>query len=274
MRALKRPRSPYKKDLERALNDNERQRFRSSVLIAYEQSKRYAHHSPALHEIVTKLNDKESSVRFLTLYKANRNDVRSIKSKVWDCLDDIGRAYCQYCGISAPDTLDHFLEKAKVPELSLYTRNLIPCCGGCNRDRGKTFDEHGKRRIIHFYDDDVDNYPKMLKAAVTFNVIGDPEVTYSVAQISGQNRALYYAHFGALKLAKRYSIAALAYLQTLRVRSSGQVSEAQLSSELQREADALTKTNGRNDHIAALCLALLSNQPALGWLVQSRNALG
>ncbi|MCE9940710.1 MULTISPECIES: hypothetical protein [Serratia] len=64
---------------------------------------------------------------------------------------------CPYCGVSPCRTLDHYYNKALLPQFSFLPENLIPCCGDCNKDKSvkKSF---GKwKRIINPYYDDYDS---------------------------------------------------------------------------------------------------------------------
>ncbi|HAK8512195.1 TPA: HNH endonuclease [Salmonella enterica subsp. enterica serovar Litchfield] len=61
---------------------------------------------------------------------------------------------CPYCGVSPCRTLDHYYNKALLPQFSFLPENLIPCCGDCNRDKGakKAFSKW-RRFVNPFYDD-------------------------------------------------------------------------------------------------------------------------
>ncbi|HFN9835606.1 TPA: hypothetical protein ACHH4S_003486 [Yersinia enterocolitica] len=61
---------------------------------------------------------------------------------------------CPYCGVSPCRTLDHYYNKALLPQFSFLPENLIPCCGDCNKDKGskKAFSKW-KRIINPYYDD-------------------------------------------------------------------------------------------------------------------------
>jgi len=78
--------------------------------------------------------------------------------KIRDCYVNNG-ILCPYCGVSPCRTLDHYYNKALLPQFSFLPANLIPCCGDCNKDKGikKSF---GKwKRIINPY---YDNYDSLL----------------------------------------------------------------------------------------------------------------
>lgn len=61
---------------------------------------------------------------------------------------------CPYCGVSPCRTLDHYYNKALLPQFSFLPENLIPCCGDCNRDKGSKKAFSKWRRFVNpFYDD-------------------------------------------------------------------------------------------------------------------------
>ncbi|MEE4406672.1 HNH endonuclease signature motif containing protein [Enterobacter mori] len=82
------------------------------------------------------------------------------KLRKTDYIESIRRIYaesgllCPYCGVSPCRTLDHYYNKALLPQFSFLPENLIPCCGDCNRDKGsrKSFSKW-KRFVNPFYDD-------------------------------------------------------------------------------------------------------------------------
>ena len=60
---------------------------------------------------------------------------------------------CSMCGAPKSGTLDHVFPKAKYPEFSFFSRNLVPACD-CNTKRGERF--KGRRReerVLHPYFD-------------------------------------------------------------------------------------------------------------------------
>lgn len=110
-------------------------------------------------------------------------------------LDNVTANRCQYCGFPGARTLDHFLEKVQVPELSLFAPNLIPCCWICNHDRPPAFETDGTRQLLHFYDDDVDSIPEVLIANVKVPGHGVPVADYSVGPSTHPLVDVYRRHF-------------------------------------------------------------------------------
>ncbi|GKW04985.1 hypothetical protein PEC301877_37980 [Pectobacterium carotovorum subsp. carotovorum] len=97
----------------------------------------------------------------LTKYKALLEWIYLNPSKLrkTDYIDSIRKLYaksgllCPYCGVSPCRTLDHYYNKALLPQFSFLPENLIPCCGDCNRDKGsKKFFSKWRRFVNPFYD--------------------------------------------------------------------------------------------------------------------------
>lgn len=266
MRRLTRPPATYGQDLELVLKPAELQRLRNSVKAACLQARRYARHSPALGHMQTELGRAKHRAFFKGLYDSRRKAVIAIRDRVRADLDEVTVAKCQYCGLAAPKTLDHFLGKASIPELAVFAPNLIPCCWDCNHGRGATFDANGDRRILHFYDDDVQSLPDLLTATITFRK-GQPVVSYDVPSSTDPLSAVYKRHFDALGLKDRYADEAAVELPVIRgrVRAEG-LSNAQAHATLRAEADARNRVHGTNDFKAALCHAIVASNDATTWV--------
>lgn len=88
-------------------------------------------------------------------YDVKTKELIALKSKIKE--NQVGSlgAKCQYCGISAPDSFDHYLPKSVFPEYSVCSYNLIPCCPKCNLDKLDYWidTKSGNRLIINFYYD-------------------------------------------------------------------------------------------------------------------------
>jgi 5-methylcytosine-specific restriction endonuclease McrA len=137
----------YRRDLQRALKKHELHRYAAAIETACEQAREYSRRAPSLHPMRSKVHQAGVRAFFVSLYDKQRNAIEQIKEDLRRHVltEDVMRAVCQYCGFPAPETLDHFLEKARFPELSLYKRNLIPCCWVCNHDRKASFSSNGER---------------------------------------------------------------------------------------------------------------------------------
>jgi hypothetical protein len=215
------------------------------------------------------IRDARVRTFFSGLYDRQRDSVTRIKTAVKANLDKVTGFRCQYCGFPDTSTLDHYLEKAKLPELSIFARNLIPCCPYCNLHRGPAFTSSGERRLLHFYDDDVDAMPNVLVATVDFPAGGVPAATYAIIPSTHPLVAVYQRHFDALNLAARYESEARGQLLVIRqgVLRAMPLSSEQVASNLQGNAQDQENIYGRNDYLAALHRALATSVTALTWLM-------
>jgi hypothetical protein len=221
--------------------------------------------------MTTQLRTKAACTFFVKLYKSPKKAVIAIKSRVTAALDDGTAAECQYCsGLAPPTTLDHFLGKAAIPELSLYAPNLVPCCPDCNNIRGRaaTFSASGDRRAVHFYDDDIDALPELLVVDITLLGTGVPSVKYSVASSPHPLQQVFERHFEALHLARRYATKAASQLLLIKTRSrTSNANQQSLSEILVNDADARNALFGRNDHLATLFRSIAVSPAILDWAV-------
>jgi hypothetical protein len=179
---------------------------------------------------------------------------------------------CQYCAGLNPEskTFDHYLEKKLYPQFSIFHRNLVPSCSDCNRDRLTTFDA-GVRRVIHFYDDPVDQLPVLLEALVRTH---DAATFYVRAMpIPDAMSQLFERHFVSLGLEKRLrdvSGGELADMTDSVVgtqlprRTPGVVFDrARAEQQLLDDASAKRRRHGQNYWLAALTEAAGRSQPFL-----------
>jgi 5-methylcytosine-specific restriction endonuclease McrA len=267
MRRLIRPAARYRRDLAGVLDPRERVQLAMEVNVACDQARRYRRRTPRLAGLTSGVTSPVARECFLALYGSQKKAVVSLKARVWAMLDDTTRAFCQYCGIGEPRTLDHFVEKAVVPELALYLPNLVPCCHPCNNGRRETFTANGTRRVLHFYDDDIDRLPELLRADIDWPpATGVPAASYTVQPSHHALAIVYATHFGTLKLAERYRTAAALELRRLRCKLGGRTT-AQVTAELHSELRG-TAVYGTNDYRAALYRAIIATPAALAWVMQ------
>ena len=268
MKRLQRPTATYRTDILSVLRPDERRTRRAAIPIAVQQAAQYESSSPNLHGMSSQLPTQPARAFFVKLYKSRRNAVAVLKDRVRSSLGDALAAECQYCsGLAQPSTFDHFVEKAAVPELSLFAPNLIPCCPECNNIRGATFSANGDRRALHFYDDSVDTMPELLVATIALHG-GVPSVSFSVTPSPDALGQVYARHFEALNLAERYATKAASQLLLIRMRArTANANQQALHQALTDEAAARNGLFGRNDLFATLFRAIAASPPTLDWAV-------
>lgn len=263
----------YQQDLNSAMGPAQRAAHPNAITLGAQQAAAYVAVSPRLHMLTCTLTSQATRKFFLNLYESPKQGVVAIKARVWGLidLDECTAASCQYCsGLGPPEELDHFLEKAIVPELALYAPNLVPSCGACNNIRGRkpTFAKNGRRRALHFYDDPIETLPELLVAKISMEA-GVPKATYSVAPSTHPLRAVFARHFATLQLQRRYGREAAAQLKLIRVRAQTTKTNATgLVRWLRHEAKARVAAYGRNDHRATLFRTIAASKSAIAWAVK------
>ena len=62
---------------------------------------------------------------------------------------------CPFCGFGHASTLDHYLPKAKFPQLAVITLNLVPSCKDCNHGKNAAVATTAAEQGLHpYYDHD------------------------------------------------------------------------------------------------------------------------
>lgn len=72
---------------------------------------------------------------------------------------------CPCCGGARPGQLDHHLPKDAYAEYSLWLKNLVPYCVGCNQKKSNNFGKTEETAFLHPYFDPIPN-TSYIKAAV------------------------------------------------------------------------------------------------------------
>lgn len=62
---------------------------------------------------------------------------------------------CPLCGFGAVTDLDHYLPQSKYKALSIYARNLVPCCHPCNRKKLAVAEGDADQQFVHAYFEDI-----------------------------------------------------------------------------------------------------------------------
>jgi hypothetical protein len=211
--------------------------------------------------------DQRAREEFLRCWDRPPQRVKQIKLHVRNAIPQAHRHRCPYCRLESDvSDLDHVLEKATMPELVFLYRNLVPTCGTCNTLRATMFDSAGVQRVIHFYDDEVDDFPDVLQATLCVGARG-PAANFFLASPLPHQARLYASHFSSLQLERRYRewaagamVEAADWLKVL--------DEADAGSQLEKRAEFFAARWGRNEPATALYRALAANAEALEWLLR------
>ncbi|WP_157725019.1 HNH endonuclease [Vogesella sp. LIG4] len=112
---------------------------------------------------------------------------------------------CQYCGISIPKTMDHYVPKEDFPEFAVMALNLVPCCGECNGHKLAYWKDSNTRGIINFYRDPIPNVRFLFVTLVWSGNFAIP--TFFIensGNIDGTLFSIIEKHFSRLHLLSRY----------------------------------------------------------------------
>jgi hypothetical protein len=64
-----------------------------------------------------------------------------------------GLLSCPFCGGDGARTIEHYLPQASYPEFSVFSLNLLPSCGDCNRKRNDSNKYGAAIQLLHPYFD-------------------------------------------------------------------------------------------------------------------------
>jgi 5-methylcytosine-specific restriction endonuclease McrA len=121
---------------------------------------------------------------------------------------------CPYCLVREPSTWDHYLPKAKYPEYSVFSPNLIRVCDVCNRKKSDGLVQNTKE-AIHTYFDKLPN-TELLVCDVTLDNANIPIMNFNVPNPTNNTQiTLVQNHFNAFDLAETYIDYAKDYLSVL-----------------------------------------------------------
>jgi 5-methylcytosine-specific restriction endonuclease McrA len=119
---------------------------------------------------------------------------------------DVLKAFCPYCMLNKPTTLDHYTPKNEFPEYSILLKNLIPCCFNCNNKKDEVWRLKNKRRFIHFYNDTFIQH-KFLVASICL-IDNDPIIKFELkrsVELSSVQYNIIKWHFDQLNLIMQYN---------------------------------------------------------------------
>jgi 5-methylcytosine-specific restriction endonuclease McrA len=140
------------------------------------------------------------------LYDSKSQDTINFKEQI----REISRRKCPYCGIGKESShLDHFLPRAKFPEFSIYSPNLIYVCSICNsKYKGDdVVNSLGERKFFNPYFDDFIETIQFLKCEIKVENGIYPEFKFYIEDLSITKNYEYKVirnHFEAMHLQTRY----------------------------------------------------------------------
>jgi len=193
-----------------------------------------------------------------SFYSSDSEELSALRKAIFDGQPAILRSVCQYCSLGEPNTLDHYAPKGRFPEFSMFSKNLIPCCGKCNMDKGEQWMEKGHRHFVNLYFDSFLNQP-ILKAELKFEHNGEMAIMFSFdkhSDLTDTQFAIIKSHFDELDLHDRHTQRAIGLIAEAvsNVRSLININMrlGQIEEMLGVEADSKAKLFGPNYWQAAV----------------------
>ena len=184
-----------KEEIKKVISDN-----KETIL---SESKKYADYVP---------NDLSG----YGLKQFNYEEIKQIKKlylQKFEPSDSDGRKYydlimsntdrCPICGISTPNTLDHFVPKSLYPQLCITPDNLIPVCSDCNSKKLEDFSFNYMELPFHPYFESMDE--KWLECKITFNIGGITTFKFCCGNSSSRLFNKYVKHLATYDLNKKFS---------------------------------------------------------------------
>ena len=121
------------------------------------------------------------------------------------------KTLCPYCMMDRPLTWDHYIGKARFPEYSVLTKNLLKCCWACNHKKMEKWLENNERVFINFYDDSFLQYNFLTADLVLVIGADTPSVEYRLfkpIEVSDADYDIIISHFEFLNLLEEYNLKA------------------------------------------------------------------
>jgi len=149
-------------------------------------------------------------------YEVRTNTFNLIRGTIFKSQSNQLKAFCPYCLLNSPTTLDHYIGQTEFPEFSVLIKNLIPCCYVCNQRKDENWRRNYRRRFIHFYNDTfLDN--RFLYANLVFNNNDVPNIDFKIIKpenITDYEFEIISWHFEDLDLRNKYIARSNAMLST------------------------------------------------------------
>lgn len=135
--------------------------------------------------------------------------IKELKNIYDSLLSDAVHEKCPYCcGINEPNTLDHYLPRAKYAQCSILLRNLVPSCTQCNSQYKST---QSNSLFIHPYIDNERIFNEQWIFAHITSIAPELDIKYSCKAPNHWDTSMkekVVAHYEVFNLAERYEICA------------------------------------------------------------------
>lgn len=202
-------------------------------------------------EFLAKENTEKDCLQLC--YSSPTSTFDIVIGKIYNSQPDQLKAFCPYCLLDKPSTLDHYIGQTEFPEYSILLKNLVPCCYDCNQKKGQKWRLNNLRRFIHFYNDTfISN--RFLYAVFIFSPgVSTPKIHYYLRKhpnISYSEYRIIKSHFKDLGLLNEYNTRANSLvsseIEVLLHAIIGGQTRGQLISNLRRRFTSLSSRFGSN----------------------------
>lgn len=115
---------------------------------------------------------------------------------------------CPYCQAGQVSTIDHYIAKSVIPDLSVTPTNLLPACRDCNTNKLDVSFTCSEEEHLHPYFDVIDDVDFLI-CTIDYNTKNNIFFIYSIKNLT--DTVLYTRinnHFKYFKLFEKYSILA------------------------------------------------------------------
>ncbi|WP_248742125.1 MULTISPECIES: hypothetical protein [unclassified Pseudomonas] len=169
-----------------------------------------------------------------------------------------GLASCPFCGGDGARTIEHYLPQASYPEFSIYSLNLMPSCGDCNRKRNDSNAYGADVKLLHPYFDRalLNNIDVFIKINLTSN-IPDFEITYNDSDFEDNIQERIDHHIATSIDETAFYNKMISTLQALKVHARKHSNAQSFRDVIQGYIDVSVETNEPNSWTHALCKGLM-----------------
>jgi len=182
---------------------NRLDQIQPSVVMSYNE---YLNNFQLIHQIgPSTFNDQESS-DLRSCYKIKTAARDNLLTRIVNNQTVHFKHICPYCLLNTRSDYDHYIPEQAYPVYCVLPKNLIPCCGECNRKKWSYWRDNGSRAVLHFYNDLIPEV-QFLAGTLTFNQQNLPHISYQITQTPGISNAIFTIityHFNRLELIERY----------------------------------------------------------------------
>lgn len=122
----------------------------ATIKVAY---RGFTKNRTSLHKVKQLVMSSSDADILHSTYTNKTKPLKEIRDKIFMQL--VENIKCPYCDVgNGKKTIDHFLPMEKFPELSVLSKNLVPCCSDCNSSKGTISHlESGEKEFFNPYFD-------------------------------------------------------------------------------------------------------------------------